>query len=413
MHMTQLDPLAIGLAFLPALYFSIFVHEVGHAVIGRAAGYVVTSLGLGVARPLCVLPVRGVKVYLCLAQPHNGITFAFHPQILPSRARAVAFLAGGILFNSGLALTSLALVQWTSWGRNAWLALSLVNGSLAIGALIPYQYKVGKAVLRSDGALILQTLRSGAYSSPSAITVQGVEFLQALSSSIGDAALSHISLLGGAEAWGDLEDFERANALLDRATAQPDSGIPALRGVGGYVRAQLALWMGRPDDADAALDAAESIYRSEGNEIGALVVSVLRAAARLHRGDPASAASALAPLRSNPLLQSRPTLGQMLVSLQLAAAVAVSDLPAIERLLAEYETIRRKLPSATRDLKIYRAVARFHAQRGTGRRRSRRTAGCSLASTRSPTLGLTRPKAPVSSNVTGAWLRRPAGASSR
>src|SRR5262249_40178641 len=160
-----------------------------------------------VARPLSVWSLHGTRIFFCLARPFNGLTFAFHPRILPSRARVVAFLAGGILFNFGLALTSFALLRWTSWGRAAWLVLSMVNVGLPIGSLTPYRYRVGKAVLRSDGLLILQALRAGTYPHPSAVAVQGVEFIQALSSSVGDRVLAHLNLLGGAEAWADLEDL--------------------------------------------------------------------------------------------------------------------------------------------------------------------------------------------------------------
>jgi hypothetical protein len=362
--MTQIDPLTFGLAYLPIHYLSVFAHEVGHALAGRAAGYVVTSLGLGFARPLCVFRIGGVRVFLCAVKPHGGVTFAFHPRLLPSRPSALAMLSGGILSNCGLALAGLALLRWADWGRDAWLALFLVNGWQAIGSLVPFRFRVGKAVLQSDGALILQTLRSGTYHQPPTATVQGVEVIQALSSSIGDRVLSHASLLAGAEAWVDLEDFERADALLARAATQPDCEMPAIRGLGGCVRAQIALGAGRLDDAEAEIDAAATAFRSGEGDVGTLLVSLQRIEARFHRGDASGAACDLESLRSDPLVRGRPALGLAAVVLRLAAAIAADDPPEVERLLGEYETLRRKLPSATRDLKTYRAVARFHARRG-------------------------------------------------
>jgi len=38
------------------LYVSIFVHEAGHVLLGRAVGFVVTSFGLGLAHPWVVIP---------------------------------------------------------------------------------------------------------------------------------------------------------------------------------------------------------------------------------------------------------------------------------------------------------------------------------------------------------------------
>jgi hypothetical protein len=357
--------IAIALGFLPALYVSVFAHEVGHALIGRAAGYLITSFGVGVARPFFVLPVCGVRIFFCRSKPMNGLTFAWHPHILPSRGRMVAFLSGGILFNGGLALACLAFVAWVGWARSVWLVPLLVaNSVLSLASLVPASHRIGKAVVRSDGALILQVLRSGSYGSPSAIIVQGVEFVQTLSNSIGDMLLSHFNLLGGTAAWDDLEDLERAGALFDRASARPEWGVPAVDALGQFVRSRLALAAGRLHEADAALNSAETIFRSEGNEAGSFLVFLRRQEARLARGEASSVAAELEACRSNPLLGSLPVLGMAYRTLRLSAAIAGSDLAAVERLVAEYATVRRRLPSATSDLKVYRAVARFHAQRG-------------------------------------------------
>src|SRR5438552_2130564 len=126
--MTQLDPIAFGLTFLPAYYLSAFVHEFGHAAVGQAAGYTVTSFGVGLGRPCLVFSIGGVKVFFGLGRLFHGVTFALHPQILPSRASAAAFHAGGVLFNAGLGLISFVAWQRISWGREVWLSGVLVNG---------------------------------------------------------------------------------------------------------------------------------------------------------------------------------------------------------------------------------------------------------------------------------------------
>src|SRR5262249_35277429 len=159
-------------------------------MIGHFAGYVITSLGVGVARPFFVRPILGVKVYFCRTQPLSGLTFACHPQILPSRRRVIPFLAGGIVFNGGLALASLALAWWTTWGRSIWLALLLSNATLAAMALLPFRFHAGKAIFWTDGALILKALRGETYSPPSAVYVEFVEFIQRLASAIGDTVIA-------------------------------------------------------------------------------------------------------------------------------------------------------------------------------------------------------------------------------
>ena len=362
--MPQIDPLILILAMLPALVLSVFIHEVGHAVLGYAAGYIITSFGVGMARPLFVVPFRGVRIFFCLSKPFNGITFAFHPDLLPSKHRLVAYLAGGVLFNAALALFCFVLLQWTPRGGSVWLSLLIFNTVLAVSSLIPFQVKVGKAVLRSDGALILQAIRCGMYSQPAPITVLGLEFLQTLSLSVGDATLSQIGLLGGAEAWAALEDSERADALMVQASNQPDSKIPALQAFREYVRAEVALSAGRTDEATTAIDRAESIFRSEHHDVGLMLVSLLRVAVRIHRQEWNTAASTLDHLRFNPSLQSRPNIGLARTVLRLSTAFAEADPPAIERLCQEYTSLQGKVDSPTIDLAIRRSLARFHAERG-------------------------------------------------
>ena len=63
--------LTMALAFLPVLYASCFVHEVGHAVAGKSTGFV-TSFGMGHMRPFCVIPIAGTRVFFCLERPRVG-----------------------------------------------------------------------------------------------------------------------------------------------------------------------------------------------------------------------------------------------------------------------------------------------------------------------------------------------------
>jgi hypothetical protein len=109
------------LALFPVLWVSAFVHELGHALLGRLSGYRVTSFGLGVARPILVCNCRGTRLYLCLRRPLQGITFFLVPQVFPPRRAAAAALAGGIVGNVLLALVGLALWHLLPWGGTVWL----------------------------------------------------------------------------------------------------------------------------------------------------------------------------------------------------------------------------------------------------------------------------------------------------
>ncbi len=85
------------------------MHEAGHALIGMALGFVVTSVGLGTARPLLIIPMGRTRLYLNLSQPFQGITFAFLPRPHPDRRRMAAFVSGGIAANALFAAASLLL----------------------------------------------------------------------------------------------------------------------------------------------------------------------------------------------------------------------------------------------------------------------------------------------------------------
>jgi membrane-associated protease RseP (regulator of RpoE activity) len=137
--------LGLVLAFLPVLYGSAFLHELGHALMGRATGFVVTSFGLGTRRPWCVIPVGGAQVFFCPIRPFQGITFAFASQFNPSRGRLALYLAGGILAHGLLAVLALAMLAWLPWGGCVWLAATVVNGAMAMANLMTFKIKVGKA----------------------------------------------------------------------------------------------------------------------------------------------------------------------------------------------------------------------------------------------------------------------------
>ena len=144
------------LAAFPVYYASIFAHELGHAVAGRLAGFVVTSFGMGTARPVCVVTVCGVRVYFCPGPMTQGITFAFIPQLYPSKAASVGFAAAGIVANGLLAALSLALLwRWLPWGGSVWPVVAALNGLLQFASLIPIRVRIGKAPLRTDGAALI------------------------------------------------------------------------------------------------------------------------------------------------------------------------------------------------------------------------------------------------------------------
>ena len=362
--MKPIDPLTAALAFLPVYFASIFAHELGHAVAGWLVGYVVTSFGLGTSRPLFVAAPRGVRVYFCRVRPSQGITFAFMPQIYPSRARMAWFAAGGIVANGLLAAVALGLLYGLPGGGSVWLTVAAVNGLLAAISLLPFRFRVGKATLRTDGALILQALRTGLVAQPPPDMIQTARYLRDLWLSVGDTLILRVYLIAAAQAWIELGDIERADDLCREADSLPGASPPDVRSLGGIVRSQIALGAGRPDEADAALDAAEAYYRAAGHRVGLFLIALCRASVRVGRGDPAGAARDLDALVTDPTAAGHPALALSLLTTRLSAAVAASDLDAVGRTRAEYEAVRVPRHSAARDLQVYRSLARFDDGRG-------------------------------------------------
>src|SRR5262249_17772017 len=158
--------LLVLLAVLPALYLGGLIHEAGHALLGRWAGFTVSSFGLGLARPFCAVRWGETGVSLARAQPLQGITFSVRPGLMPPRGALLALRAGGVVTQGGLALLALAAWWALPWGRPVWGMVALVNGAVALLNLVPLAVRVRDLEFRSDGAQMLRVLRRGGLESP-------------------------------------------------------------------------------------------------------------------------------------------------------------------------------------------------------------------------------------------------------
>ncbi len=101
--------LAVLLAAVPAITT---VHEAGHALLARPAGYRLTSFGVGHGRPLLSHRTRtGVVLYLGRRLWMGGACVAIPVKVVPQRQRL--YLAGGLLAQGLLAVVlGLASEAW-------------------------------------------------------------------------------------------------------------------------------------------------------------------------------------------------------------------------------------------------------------------------------------------------------------
>ena len=361
--MDSIDPVLALVSLLPIVYLSAFAHEVGHAVMGRAAGLIVTSFGLGTGQPLVVFSLGGAKVFFCRQRPFQGLTFCFIPRLLAPRTQMIPFEAGGIIANSLVCVVGTCLWRWELWGRSVWFTAASLNGVFAIANLLPYQFRVGKATLRSDGNLILQSLRKRTIQLPAPVIIMSVKALRGLWESIGDYLILRANLLGATSAWVALGDFERAEIACAEVETLPPVDLPSYMARAAFIRSTIARGAGRIDEAVAALAVSEAHFRSVRDETGLVCVAIQRALTRLQSGDAASAVVDLENLVSHPLVRHNPALHDDLWVARLAAAAAVSDMVALEEMIARDKSAVRNRSSSTRDLFVYQAVARLYAQK--------------------------------------------------
>lgn len=350
------------LAFLPVLYISIFLHEFGHVVMGRWSGFVVTSFGVGIARPLWVWNWRGTKVFFCRSRWRQALTIWLSPRILPPRRQLVWALTGGVLANGVVALVAFVLWWLLPWGDGVWLAITAINAYMCLTNLIPFTVRFGNAPMRSDGAQILQTLQGREPEAIASARAQMVATLRGLWEAVGDTLGLYTHLLVGALSWADLGDAERAEQLCAEAEAVPLNHSPFTRAYGAVVRGIVSRYAGKIEASAAALDEAEKEFRALNHEAGLLLVALGRAELMLKQEETSRAVESLSTLSAHALFAEYPALPVALVASHLQARADSSDGEEAETLLAAYEAARSRCPSLTRDLWTYSAMARLYVR---------------------------------------------------
>ena len=215
--------LTMALAFLPVLYASCFVHELGHAVAEKST-VAVTSFRnrLGHMRPFCVIPIAGTRVFFCLERPRVGLTFAFPRGSIPDEGRTAAYLTGGIVANVGLVNPGRVSRHGYPGDSPIWLTVASVNAVLAVSSMVPFHIKAGHHGVAVGWSLDPpdSTFRCGRRAvSPGTIpTCSGVA--RPLDR---DRRRPHPppQLAHRVPSWSELEDFERAAGCLAEADGLP------------------------------------------------------------------------------------------------------------------------------------------------------------------------------------------------
>ncbi|MCK6526735.1 hypothetical protein L6R50_04000 [Myxococcota bacterium] len=148
--------LVLLLLALPALAV---VHEAGHVIAGRLAGFYVTSAGLGAGPWFLRIPVGpAFNLFIGVNLLGGGATVAFPARTDLGPAAQALFHYGGVLAQGTLHAALYGLLA----GRPdlaPWLRPVLaLNGLTAAANLLPLRLSLGGAVLETDGALAAAAL---------------------------------------------------------------------------------------------------------------------------------------------------------------------------------------------------------------------------------------------------------------
>ena len=377
------EPYLFCLLLLVAVYLSVIVHEVGHALAGRAMGFVVTSLGLGTARPFLVLPISRARFYFGLSQPFQGITFAFLPRHDTGWRRLAAYVAGGLVANLVGAALALDLALRLPAGQLAIFGkiFAAVNALMGAYNLIPFDMKVGRAPLHSDGKTLLEILRTGSLTTSPPDVIQTATGFGPLWRSIGDRRMHRLYTLSAASSWLELGAKAKAEALVAEAVAI-DGPDPYIDWLEWFIRTNLAIVRGEVAEAKAALAQVERLT-APTSTAGVYLLSLLRASLLQIEGEPGKALAAFEKLSHDPVGKRCPALGLAALTSQLHAACVAGDQEAVVALRARYVS-QRSFPSAVGNLRFHGELARFAAARGDDAQHDYRLALQAIAALAAP-----------------------------
>lgn len=356
-----LDWLTILLGVVPAYYLSIFLHEAGHAVMGWCTGYRVTSFGVGLGRPWWVIQWRGVRIYFCPHRSSGGLTWLISPQIHPSRWRLIGMLAGGCLANGLTALVALALWRLLPGARSFWLVLIGVSGWFGLNSLIPVWLKLGKLRLQTDGARILQAFWRDAPNTSHTELIGMVAATRHHWQAVGDRQIMDFCSLAVAAVWAEFGDRDHARGLLAEADGLSVDRSPFVNHFAALVRCGVERDPGNGGNAEILAE-VEQQYAAAGDESGLFCVELQRAEWLLHEGNTAAACTKLEALQQHRALTSNKELRAELLVAELRAYSVLSRAKDVEQRTTEYEQVRHRWPSWSRDLQVYRVLAEYHNQ---------------------------------------------------
>jgi hypothetical protein len=356
--------LLFAVVLYPVLIASVFVHELGHAVIAWLNGFTVHSFGIGLARPFWVLNLRGTHIYCGLRRLTSGLTFSLPCRVFPSRWRLASVYAGGVLANLFCAVAAVCLVVVA---RNSPACVVVAgftafwNISMFLRILMPIRADFGRVRLRTDGLLILQVLRWRVVPVSVPERLHGLLGFQDLWRSIGDQASLYFHLLDNAMAWVELGHAERARQLYQQADALSWQRSAFASALLTLVRAMVERASRNPEAAQVSLHEAEKAFTALGDE-GGLFLAAWERAAQRSAYDADGALALLDRLAVHPLAAARSDLAATVLAARLA--IQLEKRIVDSTLWAGYEGRTTAFDDRPWKVELYTARARCHESQG-------------------------------------------------
>ncbi len=205
---------------------AVVIHELGHAIVGRAAGLGIAAIGLGFG----IEPAVGARMFGCrlyLGEGGGGLTVIVPRQWVIRRWQLIAVSAGGPVASLLTAVTS--GVIWLTAGGPGWAVFGVINFAATVLTLIPHIWDSPAGPLPSDGLSLWQLLRPT--SAPALSAVGTARFFQSLLRTTGEPRPFVLYADLAAIEWALLD----APAVAARWRAEADAA--RIRSVGRLERA--------------------------------------------------------------------------------------------------------------------------------------------------------------------------------
>jgi hypothetical protein len=347
----------IGIGLLVGAYVSAFAHELGHALMGWWMGYEVTSFGLGIARPILVFGWGDTRVYFCLRQSADGLTFVL-PRGQVTTVQQVAFLSGGILANIILSLIGVGLWYSLAWVPAFWLTIAGCNLLFVVGALVPHQH-----LLASDGRQILQVLRGRPEPGSVVEPLHRMHRFRELWHSVGDRRMEAHCLQGAAGVWGMLGDSAHAHGLVREAEALGAPHLSILDAVAILEQGEADHKAGRLDAAAEAYEKARRLFAAQVARHGEIcaIMNLAQLAEEMGRRDEAE--RLLSEIEKQPWMGDCADLRETWLRSRLKVLGKSLPVDELKQIRTEYESLRAKLTREVSDWHFYAKLRCVHIAR--------------------------------------------------